>query len=143
MADATVVIEAAKSGGALITADMANSYNREVFTIPGRIGDTWSEGCNLLIRDNKAALIQSATDIAKMMGWEKKKQNVKQHLLFVNLTPDEKKIISLMRGNGEMGIDEITLQSRLNMSKVAAALLNLEFNGIVKALPGKIYKFIG
>ncbi|MBE0637989.1 MAG: DNA-protecting protein DprA [Bacteroidales bacterium] len=142
MADATVVVEAAKSGGALITAAIANSYSRDVFAIPGRIGDTWSEGCNLLIRDNKAALIQDASDLAMLMGWEnnKDKKQGRQPALFTELSPDEEKIVGIMRVNGNMGIDEITIKSDLPTSKVASVLLNLEFQGVVRALPGKIYK---
>ena len=145
MADATVVIEAAKSGGALITADIANSYSRDVFAVPGRIDDTWSEGCNLLIRDNKAALIQDASDLAKFMGWENKNEKTKsiQPELFGNLSPDEEKIAGIMRVNGEMGIDEITIRSEMSMTMVAAALLNLEFKGMVRVLPGKVYKYSG
>lgn len=145
MADATVVIEAAKSGGALITADIANSYSRDVFAIPGRVDDTWSEGCNLLIRDNKAALIQDASDLAKLMGWENKKDKSKtlQPELFMELSPDEEKIAGIMRVNGEMGIDEIAIRSELNMTMTASALLNLEFKGMVRVLPGKIYKYNG
>ncbi len=142
IADATLVVEAAKSGGALITAAIANSYNREVFSVPGRIGDTWSEGCNLLIRDNKAALVQDAKDIALALGWEKEseKNTPRQRELFVELSPDEEKIVTVMKGFSQLGIDDIVLRSELPNSKAAAALLSLEFQGIVRAMPGKVYK---
>jgi DNA processing protein len=142
MADATLVIEAAKKGGALITAAIANSYNRDVFSVPGRIGDTWSEGCNLLIRDCKAALVQDALDIALSLGWEKQtgKKPARQRELFVELTPDEEKVVNIMRENNQVGIDDVVLKSELPTSKVAAALLSLEFQGIVRAMPGKVYK---
>lgn len=142
LADATLVVEAAKSGGALITAEIANSYNRDVFSVPGRIGDTWSEGCNFLIKTNKANLVQSADDIGYIMGW-KFQTTVKpkiQRELFVELLPDEEKIVDVLRMADSMGIDDISLKSLLPASKVSAALLNLEFQGLVRALPGKVYK---
>lgn len=144
IADATVVVEAAVTGGALITAAIASSYSRDVFAIPGRVGDIWSEGCNNLIRDNLAALIQNADDLARLMGWQKKSDisSARQAELPIDLTPEEEKIVSILRVNGECGIDEIVIKSDLNVSKVAAILLNLEFRGIVKALPGKMFKII-
>jgi DNA processing protein len=142
VADAIVVVEAAKTGGALITAEIANSYNRDVFSVPGRIGDPWSEGCNNLIKTNKAALVQSAADIAYIMGWEKPgaASPVIQRELFLELTEEEEKIVSLLRNQENTGIDLIYLNSGLPASKVAATLLNLEFKGLIKALPGKTYK---
>jgi DNA processing protein len=142
LCDAIVVIEAAKEGGALITADIANSYNRDVFAIPGRVGDHYSEGCNKLIKTNKAALIASANDIIYQLGWETKKEkkaaNV-QKQLFVELTEDEMKIVDLLR-EGSMSVDMISIKTNLQASKAAAVLLNLEFSGIIKCLPGKIYQ---
>ncbi len=142
IADATLVIEAAKTGGALITASIANSYNRDVFAVPGRVGDTWSEGCNIYIKENKAALVQDAIDIALVLGWEKKsdKQPSIQRELFIELSPEEEKIVSIMRTNGNLGIDDITIKSEMPASKVAAALLSLEFQGLVRAMPGKVFK---
>jgi len=141
ISDATIIIEAAKKGGALITADIANSYNRDVFAVPGKITDPYSEGCNHFIKTNKAALIQSANDIKYLMGWEIKKQKEPnlQRRLFVNLTPDEEAIVRLLENNLQMSVDAICLELQTNTSLVAAALLNLEFEGIVKILPGKIY----
>ena len=126
LADATLVVEAAKSGGALITAEIANSYNRDVFCVPGRIGDTWSEGCNHLIKINKACLVQSAKDVNYIMGWQKKperKPNI-QRELFIELTPDEEKIADVLRMADTMSIDDIYLKSALPVSKVSIALLN-------------------
>lgn len=142
VSDATIVVEAGKKGGALITAEIANSYNRDVFSVPGRIGDTFSEGCNFLIKTNKAALVQSAEDVAYIMGWElpgaeKKK---KQRELFVVFTEDEEKVVKVLRDENLPGIDKIIQQTGLPTSKVAAALLNLEFQGLLRALPGKVYK---
>jgi DNA processing protein len=139
--DAIVVVEAAQKGGALITAEIANSYNRDVFAVPGRIKDQYSEGTNLLIRQNKAALIQSADDIRSMMGWEQKgkKPDGFQKRIFLEMTPDETLLVDFLNRNGSSGIDDIAIQCGLSMSKTSAALLNLEFEGIVKSMPGKIY----
>jgi len=144
MSDAVVVVEAGRKGGALITADIANSYNRDVFAVPGRLGDTYSEGCNNLIKTNRAALIQSADDIKYIMGWEKQtaSEKLRQRELFIQLTPDEELIINILKENGVTGIDTICSESRLSPSKVASVLLNLEFEQIVKCLPGKIYNLV-
>jgi DNA processing protein len=142
MSDATLVVEAAKRGGALITAEIANSYNRDVFSVPGRIGDTWSEGCNFLIKTNKANLVQSAQDILYIMGWQSS-PNLKpkiQRELFIELSPDEEIIVDILRMEDSMGIDDICLKSKLQMSKVSSTLLNLEFQGLVRVLPGMVYK---
>jgi len=141
LSDATLVIEAAKKGGALITADIANSYNRDVFAVPGKITDLYSEGCNHFIKTNKAALIQSADDIKYLMGWdtEKQKKPLVQRKLFVNLTPDEEAIVKLLEQHTQVSVDTLCIELQTTTSLVAAALLNLEFEGIVKNLPGKMY----
>jgi DNA processing protein len=141
LSDATLVIEAAKKGGALITADIANSYNRDVFAVPGKITDQYSEGCNHFIKTNKAALIQSADDIKYLMGWDTKKQKSPpvQRRLFVNLTPDEDAIVKLLELHTQLSVDALCIELQTTTSLVAAALLNLEFEGIVKNLPGKMY----
>ncbi|MBN1199053.1 MAG: DNA-processing protein DprA, partial [Bacteroidales bacterium] len=141
LCDAIVVVEAARKGGALITADIANSYNRDVFAIPGRIGDAWSEGTNYLIRINKAHLCQSAENIEYIMGWRvpEKKQDF-QRKIFLEMTPDEELVVRFLETGGKTGIDEIMNHLALPVSRVSAALLNLEFEGIVKILPGKVYE---
>lgn len=144
LSDATIVIEAGPKGGALITADIANSYNRDVFAVPGRVSDGYSEGCNNLIKTNRAALVQKAEDIFYIMGWDNdsaKKAPVQQKL-FLQLDPEEEKIVSILKINGESSIDKLYLETGCSAGKVASALLNLEFEGIVKCLPGKIYKLI-
>lgn len=141
MSDAVIVIESAKSGGALITADIANSYNRDVFALPGSVKDVFSEGCNFLIKTNRAALLQSAQDIIYLMGWEKADQNPRrQRRLFVELTEDEKRIVDLLSTNEQLGIDKLCIESQLSATNVVSALLNLEFEGLVKCLPGKVYR---
>jgi DNA processing protein len=144
LADAIIVVEAARKGGALITADIANSYNRDVFAVPGKIGDAYSQGCNYYIRTNRAALIESAQDIVYIMGWEEKKEKNKplQKKLFVEFTDDERVIVEMLEKNGDSGIDFLCINSEMNSSKVASALLNLEFNGVVKSLPGKRYQLL-
>lgn len=145
ISDAVIVVESALKGGALITGDIANSYNRDVFAFPGRIGDKYSEGANNFIKTNRAALIQSAKDLKYIMRWDEndnKSKIPKQQKLFIELTPEEKILVEIMTNEGETGFDKLYLQSKLNMSKVAASLLNLEFEGVVKVLPGKVYKLL-
>jgi DNA processing protein len=145
ISDAVVVIEAAKKGGALITAEIANTYNRDVFAVPGRLNDTFSEGCNHLIKTNKAALIESAKDIEYIMGWQEessKKTKTIQRNLFMELNIEEKSLVDLINQNGSMDIDTICSNMTMPVSKVSATLLNLEFKGMLKSLPGKIYELI-
>ena len=141
LADATIVIESAEKGGALITADIASSYNRDVFAFPGRTSDIYSKGCNQLIRKNGANLIEGIIDLEFFMGWEKEsKEKEVQPVLFVDLNPDEEKTVSLLREQGELFIDEISAALSLPVSKVSAMLLNLEFKNVILALPGKMYR---
>lgn len=141
MSDAVVVVESDRKGGALITTGLANSYNRDVFAVPGRIGDDASRGCNFLIKTNRAALIESGEDIAYIMGWDEKPVNSKkQKKLFIELSGQEKILYEIIKEAGEIGIDQLVIKSRLSTSKVAASLLNLEFEGVVQSLPGKLYK---
>jgi DNA processing protein len=140
LADATIVIESKLGGGSLITADIANSYNRDVFAFPGRIGDECSAGCNAIIKQNKAALIQSAADVVYIMGWEQKKKKTVQKQLFVELNEEEELLAKLLKEKESLAIDDLCLLSNLPMSKVSALLLTLEFSGIVRSLPGKVYR---
>ncbi|MGE5424909.1 MAG: hypothetical protein ACM3N9_06075, partial [Syntrophothermus sp.] len=122
-------------------ADIANSYNRDVFAFPGRIGDVYSEGTNLLIKQNKAALIQSANDLVYLMGWESRPrpETNLQKKIFIEMTPDEEKLVAYLSEKGKTGIDELSINTGISMSKTSAALLNLEFEGVVQTLPGKVY----
>lgn len=141
MADALLVVESAKRGGALITANIANSYDRDVFSVPGRIEDKYSDGCNFLVKTNKASLIQSAADIKYIMNWDMdQKSPSKQAKLFRDLNSEEEIIMNILKENGESSIDFIVLTSKLSNSKIAAVLLTLEFDGLVKSLPGKMFK---
>ncbi len=141
LADATVVVESASKGGALITAEIASSYNRDVFAYPGRAGDTFSKGCNQLIRNSGANLIEGIDDLEYFMGWEQTmKKPVVQSSLFVELTSDEEKIVTLLRENGELFIDQISSEITLPVSRVSAMLLSLEFKNVLLAMPGQMYK---
>ncbi|MCX6251425.1 MAG: DNA-processing protein DprA [Bacteroidetes bacterium] len=142
LCDALVVVEAAQKGGALITAGIANSYNRDVFAVPGRIGDLYSEGTNWLVKSNKAVLIQSAGDIKYLMGWDVPNKNPPsgQKKIFIELTEEEKVIVGILTNAGKTGIDELAIHAGIAMSKVSVALINLEFEGVVKSLPGKVYE---
>ena len=143
MADATIVVEAAAKGGALITAELANGYNRDVFAIPGRVSDPYSEGCNNLIKYLKAAMITSGTDVLKAMRWDsintESASKQPQTKLLINLTEEQEKVVNVLRQQ-EHTIDRLSVLAELPMSKVATILLELEFDGVVSNLPGKVYK---
>lgn len=141
LSDAVVVVESAEKGGALITADIANSYNRDVFAYPGRARDKFSRGCNNLIKTNKAALIENYQDIEYFLGWQSDNFNSppSQKRMFVKLNGDESRILNTLESNSELTVDQISLKCNMQVSKVSALLLNLEFQGLVKCLPGKIY----
>jgi DNA processing protein len=141
LADAVLVIESARKGGAIITAEIANSYNRDVFAVPGRTTDVYSEGCNYLIKAHKASIIQSTMDINYLLGWdEAKSKKIRQTKIFVELKPDDQKIIDLLKEVKSASIDKISIQSKFSASKVASILLNLEFEGLIECMPGKVYK---
>ncbi|HPE75062.1 MAG TPA: DNA-processing protein DprA [Draconibacterium sp.] len=141
LADTTIVVESAVKGGALITAEIASSYNRDVFAFPGRAGDPYSKGCNQLIRNSGANLIEGIDDLEFFMGWEKtSKKKAVQPSLFVELTGDEERIANLLRENDELFIDQISSELTLPVSRISAMLLSLEFKNVVLAMPGKMYK---
>ena len=145
MADALIVVEAASRGGALITAEFANDYNRDVFAVPGKVNDTLSEGCNNLIKSNKAHLITSVGDMEYIMRWEKEKADKKAHTWeeLESLDSYETTVVKMLQEKGEpILIDELSWQSQINVSQLASLLLNLEFKGIVKSLPGKMFELV-
>jgi DNA processing protein len=143
MCDAIVVVESGLRGGAMITAELGNSYNRDVFAIPGRTYDDYSKGCNMLIKSNRAALAESVKDISYIMGWDDRKVSVKpQRSLFFELSSDEQKLMDLLNPKQGVAMDQLIVKSKLAASRVSSALLNLEFEGLVKSLPGKLYKTI-
>ena len=141
MSDAVVVVESKRKGGALITADIANSYNRDVFAVPGRSGDEYSEGCNYLIRTNRAALIENGSNLTYYMSWEKtEKKILEQPKLFVDLNEEEQKIYNCILISKEISIDKIAITTGIKPSTVASALIKLEFEGLVRPMPGKLYR---
>lgn len=141
MIDCLIVVESASKGGALITADIANSYDRDVFAFPGRKGDVFSEGCNNIIKNNKASLLVDADDIRYVMRWDaNSKMQAKQLKMFREFTDDEKLILDLFENNEMINLDDVIIETRLSPSKIASILLSLEFDGVVKALPGKRYQ---
>jgi DNA processing protein len=141
-----VVIESKREGGSLITATIANSYNKDVFAFPGRVNDPFSDGCNGLIKTNKAALIESTADLFYIMGWDAEKKETKksgkQIPLLLNLTGDEQKIVDAFSGKKQLHMDEISYASNFPVSKVSSLLLQLEFSNVVKSLPGKMYSLV-
>jgi DNA processing protein len=142
ISDAIIVIQSGKKGGSLITAELGNSYNKDVFAFPGRVDDSKSEGCNYLIKNNKAALITGADDLLENMGWKKQKKikPQKQRQIFIELSAEEKMIVTILQSQEQVHIDELYFKSKLSSSAVAQALLMLEMQGVVSSLPGKIYK---
>lgn len=144
MSDVVIVVEAGAKGGALITADIATSYNRDVFAFPGRVGDASSEGCLNYIKYNKAALVTSAADVAYFMQWKLVEEEKKpiQRNLFNNLSELEEKLLSAIEVGKTLDLDAIAYQCGIPISVASSELLNLEFKGIIKSLPGKRYQVI-
>ena len=141
LSDCTVVVESGAKGGSLITADIAGSYDRDVFAFPGRPSDGRSIGCNQLIKSNKAALITGPRDVLQLMDWLPKtgRSRAVQSALFIELQPEEQALVDIIKARGKVDIDELCLQSRMAQGKAASLLLNLEFSGVVRSLPGKVY----
>ncbi len=144
LCDALIVVEAAEKGGALITAEIANSYNKDVFAIPGSIGETFSEGCNKLIKTNKANLYTSVKDLEYIMNWSAQdnlQRKIKSSSIDLNqFEPNERLVVELLlEKKAPMAIDELTIKSSLSPSLLASLLLGLEFKNIVKTLPGKLF----
>lgn len=144
MSEATVVIESAEKGGSLVTADIANSYDREVFAVPGRASDKYSVGCNNLIKKQKAHVLTSAADLIYLLGWEIEEQPKKeiQKQLFVELDKTEKVIYGYLQENGKQLLDKVALDCKLPIFKASSTLLNMEMKGAVRPLPGKLFEAI-
>ncbi len=142
LSDALVVVESAKKGGAMVTAEFANNYHRDVFAIPGALNNRYSEGCNKLIKENKANIFTGINDIVEALNWDldepkNPKFTKKENLDLSMFSEDESKVIATLRQNGEMQIDDLSWQTQIPLNRLASLLLNLEFQGIVKALVGK------
>lgn len=143
MADATIVVESEIKGGSIITANIANTYNRDVFAVPGRIKDRYSIGCNFLLKTYKANIIESAQDLLKHMIWDDesslKKSKIKQMEMLIGLEPAEQKIVDVLSEHTQLTTDQIMIESKYTAGKVATTLLELELRGIVVGLPGNNY----
>lgn len=139
LSDATLVVESARGGGSMITADIANSYSREVLAVPGRPGDAYSEGCNNLIKANMAAMVTSGKDIARHLGWKLKELPKPQTALWKELPAEQQTLVDIIRERGQAEIDQLSSKAGITTGKTASLLLEMEFNGVVKSLPGKVY----
>jgi DNA processing protein len=141
LADVTVIVESAISGGALITGRMASGYNRDVAAYPGRVHDSRSAGCNSLIRTNIAAMITCADDLLDLMNWKKSNRpKAMQKELFIQLSPEEQTIIDILRTKDQVHADELYHLTGFNNPQLAATLLQLEMQNLIKSLPGKYYR---
>ena len=144
MSDAIIIIESGNKGGSMVTAELGNGYNKDVFAFPGKISDSKSAGCNFLIKNNKAILLTDADQLVQAMGWEENKKTTskKQKELFIQLSPDEKIITDILREKEQTHIDELNLRSGLSSSSVASAILTLELQLVIQCMPGKMYRLI-
>ncbi|GCB33367.1 DNA-processing protein DprA [Bacteroides faecalis] len=146
MCDATIVIESAEKGGSLITAELAEGYNRDCFAFPGRTSDEYSKGCNQLLRDNKASLLLSAEDLVKAMGWNSDSYSVKvesvQRSLFLDLSVEEQKIVDLLEKQGDLQINALVVGTDIPVHKMSALLFELEMKGVIRVLAGGMYQLL-
>lgn len=143
LCDATVVVETHSNGGSMITARQAREYNRDVFAVPGRTTDAKSSGCNHLIRNNRAVLLTNADELLDTLGWKEKIPRARiQNELFIELSPEEKRIVDLLQLKEAMHLDEINLSSGLSSSTAAATISKLELKGLVAGMPGNMYKLL-
>ena len=146
LSDAVIVIEAAAKGGALITAEYANNYHREVFAVPGQLNQAFSAGCNKLIQENKAQIYTSPKDIIEALNWDQAAEHVSKKpiapALPVDITEEESQIVALLRQSTDVHIDDLSWKTQIPMGRLASVLLNLEFRGFVRSLPGKKYAVV-
>lgn len=143
ISEATIVIESAEKGGSLVTANMANDYNREVFAVPGRATDKYSQGCNMLIKTNKAHLLTNATDLIYHLNWDiKKSERAIQKQLFVSLDDEEQMIYDYLQKQGKEHLDIMSLECDMPIFKLSSMLLNMELKGVVRPLQGKFFEII-
>ena len=141
LSKATIIIESAEKGGSLVTADIANSYNRDVFALSGRVNDTFSKGCNNLIKNNQAHLLTSADDIVKMLNWDLPITKAPvQNKLFVDLSEPEQKIYDYLHQHGKQHMDAIALACEVPIYQLSSLLLQMELKGVIKPLPGKLFE---
>jgi DNA processing protein len=143
MSEATIVIESADRGGSLITANIASDYNRDVFAVPGRVTDKYSQGCNNLIKTQKANVLTSAADLIYILNWDLDKE-IKpiQKQLFVTLDNDEQKVYDYLLKTGKEVMDSIALHCDFPIYRISGLLLNMELKGLIRPLPGKLFEAI-
>jgi DNA processing protein len=137
MSDATIVVESKQKGGSIITAELANDYNRDVFAFPGDIDRPYSEGCNWLIKKQKAHLITSSDDFLTFMNWKHEKPKLKSPSLFVELSEQDRKVVNVVIEEREVHADVIAMKTGLSPSMINVVLFNLEMQNIVRQVPGK------
>ncbi len=143
ISEATIIIESANKGGSLVTADIANSYDRDVFAVPGKVKDRMSTGCNNLIRNHQAHLLQSTEDIVKILNWDiTSNAKPKQKQLFIALSIEEQKIVDQLQKSGRELLDVLATETNIPIYQLATILLQMELKGIVKPLPGKIFELV-
>jgi DNA processing protein len=144
LSEATIVIESAEKGGSLVTADIAGSYNRDVFAVPGRVGDIQSIGCNNLIKHQKAHMMTTPLDVPYILNWqlEDDKKPAIQKQLFVELDATEKVIYNYLKENEKQQLDSIALNCGMPIFKVSGTLLNMELKGVIRPLPGKLFEVV-
>ncbi|MXN92628.1 DNA-protecting protein DprA [Flavobacterium sp. Sd200] len=144
ISEATIIVESAEKGGSLITANLANDYNRDVFAVPGRITDKYSMGCNNLIKSQRANLLTNAADLIYMLNWEleEKKHAPVQKQLFVTLEPEEQKVYDYLLKNGKELLDIIALQCEMPVFRLSSLLLTMELKGVIRPLPGKLFEAV-
>jgi DNA processing protein len=144
LSEATIVIESAEKGGSLVTADIAHSYNRDVFAVPGRPTDKLSTGCNNLIKSQKAHMLTNPLDVPYMLNWqlEKASKPAVQKQLFVELDATEKVIYNYLKTEHKQQLDAIALHCKIPIFKVSSTLLNMELKGVIRPLPGKLFEVV-
>ncbi|WP_115460815.1 DNA-processing protein DprA [Winogradskyella aurantiaca] len=144
LSEATIVIESAEKGGSLVTADIANSYDRDVFALPGRASDNQSKGCNNLIKTQQAHLLSNPLDVPYILGWQlepEQKPSI-QKKMFVELNPEERVVFNFLKNQDKEQLDVIAIKCNIPTFKLAGILLNMELKGVVRPLPGKQFQLI-
>ncbi len=143
LSEATVVIESADRGGSLVTADIANSYDREIFAVPGRPSDVQSAGCLNLIKSQKAHVLTSVADLVYILNWELNSDGKEiQKQLFIDLESQEQLVYDFLQGKGKQQLDHIALNCKIPTFKAAGILLEMELKGAIRPLPGKLFEVI-
>ena len=144
MSDATILVESAVKGGGLITCRIAQEYGRDVFAFPGNVGQPYSEGCNLMIRNNTAALITSAEEFVEAMGWQTMtdRPEVIERQLFPDLTEEERRVVMLLQDTNDLQLNLISVKTNISIGQLTALLFSLEMKGVVRPMAGGTYHLL-